>query len=238
MAEPVWILPRVAVAAHTRLLNEHRGRAYGFDTVRLSMALAMPRNVMALFGARARMVDMAASYAWSINRLKPFDEGNAATACLLAMLFLRLNGVELPAPASEKYAVFEGLASGRLGPSALVHWMKTRHLANVAGTSRVVGVQVRKGRVANVTVIDRAPQAGGVGGHPTSGGPPATDERLTSEIVAAPRLTSPHAPPAAPHADPGAAPRGARDRTQRADTESRKTLNRSPRTNLTIRRVP
>ena len=176
MAEPVWILERVAIAAHTRLLNEHRGRAYGHDPVRLSMALAMPRNVMALFGARARMVDLAASYAWSINRLKPFDEGNAATACLLAMLFLRLNGLELPAPASEKYAVFEGLASGRLGPSALVHWMKTRHLANVAGTSRVVGVQVRKGRVANVTVIDRTPQDDAPG------------VRLASDIVAAPRL--------------------------------------------------
>ena len=155
MHEPVWILQRVAIAAHTRLLNEHRGRAYGYDPIRLSMALAMPRNVFALFGARARMMDMAASYAWSVSRLKPFDEGNSATACLLAMLFLRLNAVELPAPASEKFAVFEGLASGRLGPSALVHWMKTRFLANVAGTSRVVGVQVRKGRVANVTVIDR-----------------------------------------------------------------------------------
>ncbi len=153
MREPVWIIDRVALAAHARILNEHRGRAYGHDPVRLAAALSMPKNTLALFGARVQLMDLAAIHAWSIARLKPFEEGNTATACLLAMLFLRLNGVELPAPASEKFAVFQGLAAGRISPASLVQWMKARLVANVTGSSSVVGVQLRKGRVTNVTVI-------------------------------------------------------------------------------------
>jgi len=185
MNEPIWIIDRVALAAHTRILNEHRGRAYGHDPVRLVAALSMPKNTLALLGARAQLMELAAIQAWAIGRLRPFEEGNAATACLLAMLFLRLNGVELPAPASEKYAVFQGLATGRLALAAVVQWMKTRHVANITGSSSVVRVQVSKGRVTNVTVIGQ-----GAGRRPTRDVVPMSPVLAGAALPVDPLVTS------------------------------------------------
>jgi len=152
MTEPVWLLERAALAAHVRVLNEHGGRRFGCDLVRLAMALALPKSAYHLAGGRSSVLVLATAYAWGIGRMRPFSEANAATACLLAMTFLRVNGVDLPAPAAEKYAVFSGLARGALDPDAVVHWMKTRRIANARGTT-VIGVRLRNRRVTNLTVL-------------------------------------------------------------------------------------
>ncbi|MFO1199737.1 MAG: hypothetical protein U1E86_22495 [Burkholderiaceae bacterium] len=161
MSEPrdtVWILDRVAQAAYERFLSEFGTRFNGHDPVRLATALAWPRTVAAFATERPRLSVLAAAHARAINRLKPFDEGNDAMACLLSMLFLRLNGIELPAPAIEKYTVFAALADERLDATGLAQWMRMRYIANRQGVQWVAQVRIRGGKVHSVATV-RSPNS-------------------------------------------------------------------------------
>ncbi len=149
----VWILDRAARAAHARLAAEHGGRAGGCDRVKLAAALAWPRTVAAFGDRPPRMSVLAAAHANAIARIRPFREGNDAMACALSMLFLRVNGIELPAPPIEKYAMFSALADRRVDSVALAQWVRMRHLANQRGVESVVAIRVRDGRVLGIASL-------------------------------------------------------------------------------------
>jgi death-on-curing protein len=160
MSEPVWILDRVALAAHQRQMAEHGGRRLGYDPDRLAQALEWPKNILSATDQGLRGVDLAAAYAEAALKFRPFDEGNAAVALLWAMLFLRLNGLSLPAPLTEKYAVFKAVASGEMNRAALAEWMSLRHLANEKNARTVVRVRVSKNKVTHVAILNNAPTDG------------------------------------------------------------------------------
>ncbi|MCL4745573.1 MAG: hypothetical protein KJZ83_09170 [Burkholderiaceae bacterium] len=149
----VWILDRIAWAAHQRMLAEHVGQAGQCDRIRLSAALAWPRTVAAFSDRVPRLSVLAAAHANAVMRIKPFQEGNAAMACLLSMLFLRINGVELPAPPLEKYTMFAAMADGRVDSVAMAQWLRMRHLANQRGVESVVAIRVRDNRVHGVASL-------------------------------------------------------------------------------------
>lgn len=161
VTEPVWILDRVAVAAHRRQLAEHGGHRSGLDPARLAEALAWPHRLYAAINGSRRYEELAAAYAESVIKLRPFEEGNLRTAFLLAMLFLRLNGVAMPAPLSEKYAAFIAFAGGRLNRVAFAEWMALRRLANDNPGRTVVKVRVSDNHVTQMTILkgpDKAPE--------------------------------------------------------------------------------
>ena len=149
----VWIIDRIARAAHQRMLAEHLGRSERCDRIRLSAALAWPRTVAAFSDRAPRLSVLAAAHANAVIRLRPFREGNTAMACLLSMLFLRVNGVELPAPPLEKYTMFAGLADGRVDPVAMAQWLRMRHLANQRGVESVVAIRLRDNKVHGVASL-------------------------------------------------------------------------------------
>jgi len=148
-----WIDERLARAAYARLVAEHGGPAAAADRVRLAAALAWPRTVAAFSDRPPRLSLLAAAYASAVARIRPFREGNDAMACLLSMLFLRVNGAELPAPPLEKYSIFAALADGRVDTVALAQWMRMRHLANQRGVDTVVAIRIRDGRVRGVATM-------------------------------------------------------------------------------------
>jgi death-on-curing protein len=165
MSEPVWIHERVALAAHQRQMAEHGGRRLGHDAERLAQALAWPKNLLSAAEQGLRGVDLAAAYAEAALKFRPFDEGNAGVALLWAMLFLRLNGLSLPAPLGEKYAIFKAMASGEMNRASLAEWMSLRHLANEKNARTVVRVRVSKNKVTRVTVLN--PPPGGISAVPS-----------------------------------------------------------------------
>lgn len=154
MSEPVWILDRVALAAHQRQQAEHGRRRAGHDPARLAEALAWPKKLLGAAKGGLRAADLAAAYAEAALKFKPFDEGNTGVALLWAMLFLRLNGLALPAPLAEKSAVFKALAQGQMTRAALADWMSLRHLANEKNARTVVRLQVNKNKVTRVAVLN------------------------------------------------------------------------------------
>jgi death-on-curing protein len=158
MSEPVWVLDRVALAAHNQQLARHGGMDARVDRVRLSMALAWPRSVLALAGRPVKLVELAAAYIAGVLRMRPFAEGNERSAYLLGTLFLGLNGVFLRAPAHEKLVMFASLVASRLPLQTYVEWLELRYLAtrhNTTANVRLTALQ--DGTIAGVSLLKRTP---------------------------------------------------------------------------------
>jgi hypothetical protein len=102
---------------------------------------------------RPRLSRLAAAYAWGFARLRPFTGGNLRTGFVLAMTFLRLNGVPLPASPYEKYALYSALARGRMPEEAFAEWIEMRHLANRESLGSLLRVRKAPGRKPRVYVL-------------------------------------------------------------------------------------
>ncbi len=78
-------------------------------------AVAVPR---ATFGGELLHEDlfaMAAAYAFHIAQNQPFVDGNKRAAILAAVVFLDINGVEIPEATDDLYDAMIGIAERRLG---------------------------------------------------------------------------------------------------------------------------
>lgn len=135
MKEPVWILPRAVDAIHKRQIAEHGGEPGIRDENLLESALARPRNLFA-YRDGADLATLAAAYAFGVARNHAFHDGNKRTAMVVALTFLKLNGVDLVASPEERYEKFEGVASGRVTEGALATWLQ----ANCHPSASATGV--------------------------------------------------------------------------------------------------
>ncbi len=165
-AGPVWIEPPLALVAHQRFLAEHgRGRRQQVDRVRLAAALMLPRTV-ANFSSPPRLSVVATRYVLGVLRMRPFSEGNQAMAFILGFLFLDLNGVQVQAPAIEKYTMFAALADHRIDAAAFAQWIRLRHLAGRFGLAAVLEVGVRDGALVRLAGLRRGRAAARSGADP------------------------------------------------------------------------
>jgi death-on-curing protein len=142
---------RTALAAHRRLLAEHGGPT-AVDLGRLCLALGWPKTVLALAERGASVHELACSYAEAILRVRPFSGSNERMAYLLALMFLAINGVALPAGAQEKYAMFRTFESGVIDRPKFAQWMLMRTVAQGGGT--VIGVRRNaQGKVTSLGLV-------------------------------------------------------------------------------------
>lgn len=161
MSEPVWIHDRVALAAHRQVLARHGGLDARVDRVRLSMALAWPKSLLALAGRPVKLIELAGAYVAGVLRMRPFAEGNERSAYLLGSLFLGLNDVFLRASPHEKLAMFSSLVHAHIPLSAYVEWLGLRYLADRHGAATVVHVKARRdGSITGMSVLKTGPAAG------------------------------------------------------------------------------
>jgi len=152
---PVWLLNRVALAAHRRQLAEHGG-APGVDFALLALAMGWPKTVLAFTDGRISLFGLAAAYSEAVLRLRPFASGNERMAWLLGKLFLAVNGVEAPASVADQLAMFGALRAGAIDRVRYERWMLMRRVIDRGGA--VIGVaRDRAGRVLRVGVLRRAP---------------------------------------------------------------------------------
>ncbi len=129
MSEPVWIREDVARAIHRRQIAEHGGLDGLRDPGLLTSALERPKSLLSYGDPAPDLAALAAAYAWGIARNHPFADGNKRTALVLLRLFLRLNGTDLVASATDKYEITIRLAAGSLAESELADWVRN-HLAS------------------------------------------------------------------------------------------------------------
>ncbi len=161
MRRPVWLLNRTVLATHRRQLAEHGG-ATGVDFPQLALALGWPKTVLALADGKTTMFELAAAYSEALLRLRPFASGNERMAYLLGKLFLRLNGIEVPATTVEQLAMFGALRAGAIDRPRYSSWLLMRRF--VAGGGTVIGVtRDRSGRVLKVGVLRRGSRRAAAG---------------------------------------------------------------------------
>ena len=66
--------------------------------------------------------ELAALMAVGIAKGHPFVDGNKRTACVVSLMFLQLNGIEISAPDDELAAAFEDIAAGTMSEAGLAQW--------------------------------------------------------------------------------------------------------------------
>lgn len=138
MKKPRWILDRTVEAIHKRQIAEHGGAPGLKDANGLHAALARPKNLLAYKSQGLHLTDLAAAYAYGIAKINhPFHDANKRTAMVVALSFLKMNGLELLADLHERYDKFEGIASGRISEGDLAAWLKlhTQPSARLDATS-------------------------------------------------------------------------------------------------------
>ena len=124
MRAPIWIDLLDALAYHAEALAAHGGAECIRDSSALESALARPRNLLAYSERNPSLFALAASYAFGLARSHPFVDGNKRTAFLVSFVFLSVNGIEIIAPAEDRYLTFLGLAEGSVSEKELARWFE------------------------------------------------------------------------------------------------------------------
>jgi len=117
-----WIDPAVVLAIHDQQLAEHGGASGVRDMRLLESALARPMQLEAY--GDPDVFDLAAVYAHGIARNHPFVDGNKRTAYVVCMLFLRLHGFGVNAPAPTRVNLFERLGKGEIQQEEMAAWLR------------------------------------------------------------------------------------------------------------------
>ena len=118
----IWLSEEVIFAIHDRQIAEHGGAAGVRDASLVRSALARPMNMAAY--ESGDVFDLAAAYGFGIARNHGFVDGNKRTAYVATLLFLRLNGALLTAPAVDRVLVFESLGAGQLALDTFAAWLR------------------------------------------------------------------------------------------------------------------
>ena len=124
MKEPIWIRQDVVLALHEEALMLHGGPEGVREPGLLDSALARPKNLLAYSEQHPSLPRLAASYAKGIVANHPFVDGNKRTAFIVALTFLRLNGLEVTATKEDRILTFWGLADGTVSEHQLALWFE------------------------------------------------------------------------------------------------------------------
>lgn len=122
-AEPRW-LGRLAVdEAHFRQIREHGGRHGTRDEDGLEAALARPRHRWT-YEPGATLAELAAAYAFGLNRGHPYVDGNKRVGLVALVAFLDLNGLVLTATDVEVVTAMLAVAGGEMSEGDLAEWVE------------------------------------------------------------------------------------------------------------------
>ena len=121
--EPSWILERVVLAAHDRLLAAHGGATGLRDAGLLESALARPRQHYAY--ASPDVFELSALYTAGIVRNHPFVDGNKRTGFAIGIAFLELNGFVFQSTEEDATTSVFALAGGDLDETGYATWLRS-----------------------------------------------------------------------------------------------------------------
>ena len=117
----IWISKQVALRVHAEQLERHGGEDGILNEGHLDAALGRARTA-AGYVKNMPIEELASLMAVGIAKSHPFVDGNKRTACVVSLLFLQLNGVEISAPDDELAGVFEDVARGETSEVDLAQW--------------------------------------------------------------------------------------------------------------------
>lgn len=122
MTEPRWLDVTIVLDVHAEQLALFGGADGIRDLGLLESALARPLNK---FGyGENDLAELAAAYAFSIARNRPFVDGNKRAAFASIIVFLGLNGIDFDAPPEQATAMILALAAGEVSEDSFERWIK------------------------------------------------------------------------------------------------------------------
>ena len=107
------------LALHDALLEEHGGLPGLRDRGLLESAVATPGATFDAAFLHEDLFQMAAAYAFHIAQNQPFVDGNKRTAIGAALVFLDINGVNVPEATEPLHAAMLDIAARRLDKRGL-----------------------------------------------------------------------------------------------------------------------
>jgi len=119
---PVWLEPDVVHFLHDQSIREYGGYHGVRDEDLLVSALNRARNRFA-YEESADLFSLAAAYAFGLAKNHAFLDGNKRTAWACCVLFLKINGVEIAAPAVDAVENMVALATSGMGEAAFAGWL-------------------------------------------------------------------------------------------------------------------
>jgi death-on-curing protein len=122
--EPIWIRQDVVLRLHEESLMLHGGPEGIRDLGLLESALSRPRNLLAYSEDSPSLARLAAAYAKGIVANHPFVDGNKRTAYIVALTFLRLNGLEVTATKEDRVLTFWTVAASEISEDQLAFWFE------------------------------------------------------------------------------------------------------------------
>ncbi len=117
MTDPIFISREVALDIHHASLERHSGMDGLREPGLLDSALMQPEA--AYYYGQADLATIAAAYAFHIAQNQPFIDGNKRTAMGCALLFLKVNGVDVERYDDELHDAMIGFAEKRLDKAGL-----------------------------------------------------------------------------------------------------------------------
>ena len=125
MTGPEFLEPDAVLFVHDQALREYGGVQGLKDEGLLHSALGRPVNKLAYAEPGSLdLFDLAAAYAFGLASNHAFNDANKRTAWACCVLFLKVNGVELDAPAAVVIERMPLLAAGRLDEAGFAAWLR------------------------------------------------------------------------------------------------------------------
>lgn len=124
MKEPVFLTLAEVVEIHRNQIELYGGNHGVRDMGLLQSAVAQPQASFAGYYLHENIYLMAAAYAFHICQNHPFLDGNKRAALASALVFLKLNGIEINDPRGRLYNTMLELAQGYIKKDQLADLFK------------------------------------------------------------------------------------------------------------------
>jgi len=121
MTGPAWVPIEVVFVVHDRQIVRHGGTPGMRDKALIEMGCARPLNLWAY--GKPDTCDLAAAYAFGITKAHGFIDGNKRTALVMALTFLRMNGVTFVPDQVAAVRMMEGLADNTVPEAEFARWL-------------------------------------------------------------------------------------------------------------------
>ncbi len=124
MPEIFFLTLAEVVAIHSDQIGRYGGQAGIREMALLESAVAQPQASFTGQFLHEDLFEMAAAYAFHISQNHPFFDGNKRTALASALVFLRLNEIQILDPKSLLIDTMYEVAQNKLGKRQLAAVLK------------------------------------------------------------------------------------------------------------------
>jgi death-on-curing protein len=122
--DPVFLNLDEVLAFHEDQIRQHGGSTGIRDRGLLESALAAPAATFGGTFLNGDLFEMAAAYLHGLCSNHPFVDGNKRVAAVTALVFLKVNGVDLPVATKAYEAMVLAVARGELEKSDIAVFLR------------------------------------------------------------------------------------------------------------------